>query len=149
MTSIDAGSNVTFHMGNMYVSFCHKNSAEKVDSEFGHVFFRFSDYFSPFLYSKMSLKLIPLFPNLSIQWGSVPGDLPNRGDAKNTTSNWSNMLKISLNMKFHERLQCVICPKILEDASLAAGPCLTNPTDLPKPTNSESVQLLCFSSDFD
>ena len=37
-----------------------------------------------------------------------------------------------------------------------AGPCLngygyflTDPTDLPKPTNSESFQLLCFSSDFD
>ena len=34
MTSIDARSNITFHMGNMYVSFCHEDSAKKMGSEF-------------------------------------------------------------------------------------------------------------------
>ena len=71
-------------------------------------FFHFFEHFYPFFYNKKSLKLIPLFSNLSIQWGRVPGDLPSRGDAKKTVSNWPIMLKISLNMKFHERLQCVL-----------------------------------------
>ena len=88
-------------------------TAKKVDSEFGHVFLRFFEYFSSFFYSKKSLKLIPLFPDLLIQWGSVPEEWPSRGNAENTVSNGRNMLKIAVNTKFHERLQCVISKQSL------------------------------------
>ena len=109
MTSIDARSNITFHMGNIYVSFCHRHSAKMMGSDFGHVFYGFLNIFPPFFYSKKSLKLIPLFHDLLIQWGSVPEKCPSRGDAQNIVSNGHNMLKIALNTKFHERLQCVLC----------------------------------------
>ena len=108
MTSIDARSNVTFHMGNSYVSFRHDISAKQMGPEFCHVFSSFFPVFRPFFYSKKSLKLIPLLQDLSIQWGSIPEEWPSWGDAENTVSIGHNMLKIALNTKFHEPLQCVL-----------------------------------------
>ena len=74
----------------------------------GTFFSVFSSTFPLFFYSKKSLKLIPLFLDLLIQWGSVPEEWPSWGGAKNTVSNGQNMLKIAVNTKFHERLLCVI-----------------------------------------